>query len=90
MGTSITITDLDAVTFQRLEQEARRRGVDVNTLAREVLRQAVPPTDAQGASPAPTLHHDLDDLAGTWSEADARAFEAAVEGFGRIDPELWK
>jgi hypothetical protein len=73
-----------------LEQEARRRGVDVSTVARDVLRRAVPPSDAQGASPVPTLHHDLDHLAGTWSDADARAFEAAVEGFGRIDREIWK
>ena len=87
MGTSITITDIDAVTLQRLEAEARRRGIDVSTLAHEVLRQAVPPPQTQAAA---QTHHDLDSLAGTWSEADARAFEAAVEGFGRIDPELWK
>ena len=86
MGTTITITDVDAITLQRLQAEARCRGIDVNTLAREVLRQAVPPTQ----SPAPTkTHHDLDSLAGTWSEADSREFEAAVEGFGRTDPELW-
>jgi hypothetical protein len=90
MDTSITITDLDAVTLQLLKQEARRRSVDVNTLAREVLRHGVPPPEGQGASHATTLHHDLDDLAGTWSEADAWAFEAAVEGFGRIDRKLWK
>jgi len=90
MGTTITITDLDAVTLQRLESEARRRGVDVGTLARDVLRQSVPPVEAQPASQAGPVHHDLDALAGTWSEADARAFDEAVETFGRIDPELWK
>ena len=90
MGFSITITDVDAVMLQRLETEARRRGVDVSTLARDVLRQAVPPSEARRSSPADDLHHDLDALAGTWSEADARPFEAGVEGFSRIDPELWK
>lgn len=85
MGTALTINDLDVVTLQRLESEARRRGVDVSTLAREVLRQAVP-----SEVPTTQVHHDLDSLAGTWSEADARAFEAATVGFGRVDPELWK
>jgi hypothetical protein len=85
MGTSITIRDLDLVTLQRLESEARRRGVDVPTLARDVLRQAVPQV-----SPTSQVHHDLDSLAGTWSQADADAFEAAVADFRRVDQELWK
>ena len=85
VGTSITINDLDLVTLQRLESEARRLGVDVATLAREMLRQAVPTT----AAPTPEAHHDLDALAGTWSAADAAAFEAAVSDFERVDGELW-
>lgn len=89
MGTTITITDLDAVTLQRLESEARRRGIDLGTLARDVLRQAVPPSVPQPASSSPE-YHDLDALAGTWSESDARAFDEAVEAFEQIDPELWK
>jgi hypothetical protein len=90
MGFSITINDVDAITLQRLETEARRRGVDVSTLARDVLRQSVPPSEAAPPSPAAAPHHDLDALAGTWSDADTREFEAAVEGFAHIDPELWK
>ena len=89
-GFSITITDVDAATLQRLETEARRRGVDIGTLTRDVLRQAVPPAEAQPASPTSQPHHDLDAPAGTWSEADASAFETSVQGFTRIDPELWK
>ena len=91
MGITITINDLDPMTLQRLESEARRRGIDMGTLARDVLRQALPPVGGQlDRGAASQLHHDLDHLAGTWSEADAREFAAAVEPFGRIDAELWK
>ncbi len=87
MGTSITITDVDLVTLQRLESEARRRGVDIATAARDLLRQAVPPGPVPNT---PQVHHDLDALAGTWSDADARAFEAAVADFSRVDGDLWR
>ena len=92
MGSSITINGLDSMTLHRLEVEARRRGVDVATVARDVLRRGVPPAEPQGqaGSSEPHVHHDLDHFAGTWSEADADTFAAAVEPFARIDPELWK
>jgi hypothetical protein len=38
----------------------------------------------------PKIHQDLDQLAGTWSEKEAAAFEAALVEQRRIDPELWK
>jgi len=34
-------------------------------------------------------HHELDALAGTWSEEEAAAFTAAIEDTERIDPEMW-
>jgi hypothetical protein len=34
-------------------------------------------------------HHDLDDLAGTWSPEEAREFDAVVQDFSRIDEEMW-
>ena len=89
MGSSLTITDIDLATLQRLESEARRRGVDVGTVARELLRQAAPPATPP-PQPVTTVHHDLDSLAGTWSDADARAFEDGVSDLARVDPELWK
>ena len=84
-GTTLTITDVDASTLRSLELEARRRGVDVATVARDLLREAAPPAPA-----SPSGYHDLDPLAGTWTDADLQEFESAIGDFGRIDPELWK
>jgi hypothetical protein len=88
MGAAITITNLDPVTLDRLESEARRRGVDVGTVAAELLRASVPPV----VSPATNgqTHHDLDALAGTWSDDEARSFDTAVADLGRVDGDLWK
>ena len=36
------------------------------------------------------IHHDLDHLAGTWSEEDAAEFDKATEIFQQVDEELWK
>jgi hypothetical protein len=35
-------------------------------------------------------YHDLDFLAGTWTEADAEEFKSATADFDHIDAELWK
>jgi len=36
------------------------------------------------------LHHDLDHLAGTWSDEEAAEFDAALAEQRKIDPELWR
>ncbi|MFP4179850.1 MAG: hypothetical protein ACLFSA_07320 [Spirochaetaceae bacterium] len=35
-------------------------------------------------------YDDLDHLAGTWSEAEAREFEEYISPFEQIDEEMWK
>jgi hypothetical protein len=36
------------------------------------------------------VFHDLDDLAGTWSDADYQQFKKATKPFSVIDKDLWK
>jgi hypothetical protein len=35
-------------------------------------------------------HHDLDDLAGSWSKEEASAFDKALARQRVIDPDLWR
>ena len=37
-----------------------------------------------------TTYHDLDHLAGSWSEQEAAEFDRALAEQRRIDPELWE
>jgi hypothetical protein len=36
------------------------------------------------------IFHDLDYLAGTWTEEEGREFLEVTENFNKIDEELWK
>jgi len=78
---NLSVRGLDSATLARIRSIARRRRVSVNRVIVETLRE-------QYGAREPGFH-DLDRLAGTWSEAEADAFDAAVAPFGQIDPELW-
>jgi hypothetical protein len=80
--TTLTIEGLDPQTRERLDSEAKRRGISLPVLAGVLLKQSI---DASG-----NVYHDLDFLAGTWSEAEANTFDAASARTREIDPELWK
>jgi hypothetical protein len=88
MSVSLTIPDLDDDTYRRLEAEAQRRGADVESIAKKAIEKGL------GGDHAATLtgppYHDLDFLAGTWSEEEAREFEKNTSEFRRIDPEMWQ
>jgi hypothetical protein len=74
-------------SLQRIKQTAKRRGVSVNRLIADMLNAG------EGIAPAArslTTHDDLDKLAGTWSAAEARAFDAAIASFSQVDKGLWR
>ena len=78
---NLSLRGLDRPTLSRLKSNARRRGISVNRLIVETLRQ-------QYAGTGQTFD-DLDLLAGTWSKSEGAAFDAAVAPFAEIDPGLW-
>jgi hypothetical protein len=78
---NLSLRGLDHPTLSRLKSNARRRGISVNRLIVETLRQ-------QYANSGQTFD-DLDRLAGTWSTAEAAAFAEAVAPLAEIDPGLW-
>ncbi|HEX6986942.1 MAG TPA: hypothetical protein VF170_16310 [Planctomycetaceae bacterium] len=72
--------DLDWRTVERLEAEACRRGVDLGTAAAGILREHLGTT-----GPAAGKAVDLESLAGTWSDEEAKAFLEAGAAFRRVD-----
>jgi hypothetical protein len=83
---SLSLRIQDDELSRCLEQESKRTGTSINGLIVQALRSFL------GLSPhgAARVHHDLDHLAGTWSESDAREFAEAVKGFEAVDAELWE
>ena len=65
-----------------LRRRATEKGVSLNEVAIEALRQAVNLVDE------PVRHHDLDALAGSWVEDPE--FDAAIAAQDQVDPEAWK
>lgn len=78
---NISLRGLDSPTLSRLKSNARRRGISVNRLIVETLRQRY--------SVAARTFDDLGALAGSWSKAEADDFAAATAPFNDIDPGLW-
>ena len=84
MALSITIDQSDVALWESLRAEAARRGLEVDALVKELLREGLRPATTAGATPP---HHDLDTLAGTWSEEEAESFLSAIEYFQQVDEE---
>jgi len=91
MSTTINLDNLDPETLGGLRREAARRGVDVNELACELLREKFGPAQpTEGVSRPFHGTRELDDFAGTWSEKDFTEFMAAIADFEKVDEELWR
>lgn len=82
----LTVRDVDERLSSALKQEAAARGLSVNRLVLQLLRESV----GLSSSREPTLFTDLDHLAGSWSDEEAAEFERQLAGQRAVDDELWR
>lgn len=87
MRTSITIQDIDEATAKWINEEAKRRGVSIETLVLELIRRGI---SMERESSQLQAYHDLDPLAGTWSDEQATEFLNAIADFEQVDEKLWQ
>lgn len=68
-----------------LKKDAEDNKTSVNLIIIKFIEQGI------GYAPKGKrkVYHDLDHLAGTWSEQDAQDFEKNIRSFESIDKELW-
>lgn len=85
--TNLSIRGLDDQATQRLKEEAANQGVSINAFVIGCIRKAVGLSEEAGKD---VHYHDLDKLAGTWSEADVADFHEAIAAFERIDENAWQ
>ena len=83
---AITLRNIPADLGRRIERRAKEKGSSMNKTVIQILE------DALGTSRkrAVQLHHDLDHLAGSWSEDEAREFDEDLAAQRKIDPEPWR
>lgn len=85
--TTLSIRGIDEETARLLKEAARKTGTSVNSRVLELIRQGLGLEQGAGRG---AQYRDLDHLAGTWSEEDQGAFEAATAAFEEVDEELWR
>lgn len=79
---SFTINELDAKLAESLELRARREGLSSNQTVKDLLSEGL-----GLKNPSPVDHRaDFEDLAGSWTEEEARAFEERVKPIRVVDP----
>lgn len=84
---AITLRNLPPELARHIEHEAAESGLSLN---RTVIRLLEKGAGIQGGKPEATVYHDLDHLAGSWSDEEAAEFDRALDAQRRIDPELWE
>jgi hypothetical protein len=91
LSRTITIRNMPEKLERRIETMAADEGASLaQTVIRLLLRATGLGGPGDSGGPAGRgRSHDLDALAGTWSDDDAAEFDAALEELRRTDPELW-
>ena len=86
---------MKVVTLRNLSPELtriiRRRATEQRTsITKAVIGLLEEATGIRPTNRLRVLYHDLDALAGTWTNEDATAFEEHLGRLRQLDPELWK
>ncbi|MGH9897738.1 MAG: hypothetical protein ACRD4L_02665 [Pyrinomonadaceae bacterium] len=87
MSTAIIIQDIDETTAKWISDEAERRGVSVEALILELISKGI---GVECEDAKLQTYHDLDSLAGTWSDEQATEFMNAITDFEQVDEKLWQ
>ena len=85
---AITLRNLSPDIAKAVQQRAQTHRISLNRAVLELLEEAL-----GKSAPAKTRslsHHDLDPLAGAWSDRDAQEFDGALSAQRTVDQELWR
>jgi hypothetical protein len=86
--TQLTVRGIGVELHRALKDEAGRRGLSMNRYVLLILRQAVGLGYEHWQENV--TFHDLDHLAGTWTEEAFEEFEGQLDLQRDIDDELWR
>jgi hypothetical protein len=83
----VTLRKVPPEVSKVVQRRARERGTSINKAVISLLEEAV---GIRRKAHGPTLYHDLDALAGSWTKEEAATFEEVLRKQRRVDPELWQ
>lgn len=85
---AITLRNVPPTVARKIEERSRELGLSLNKTVIRLLEERLLP--AGGSPLGSRRYHDLDDLAGAWSDEEAAAFDRAVAEERKIDEEIWR
>jgi hypothetical protein len=83
----VTLRNLPPELARAIRRKADEKHTSVNKVVISLLEESA---GMRGKKTDKPLYHDLDTLAGSWTEEEASAFEKALARQRAIDPELWQ
>lgn len=83
---AITVRNLPPAVAKAVKDKARKERLSLNKAIVRLLEEAT----GAGRGKERVVHHDLDHLAGTWSEGEYEEFLSASKAHRPIDSEMWK
>jgi hypothetical protein len=84
---AVTLRNLPPDLAKVIRKTAQEKGISINKAVITLLEEG---TGIHKQKSKRTLHHDLDDLAGSWTKEEAREFNKALTEQRSIDPDLWR
>ena len=83
---AITLRNIPPEVQKAIRAKARQKRISVNRAVIELLEERVGILNTRKKS----AHHDLDDLAGSWTAAENKSFQKAVGSARVTDEDLWR
>lgn len=83
----VTLRNLSPELTRIIRRRAAEQRTSITKAVTGLLEEA---TGIRHTKRRRTVYHDLDALAGTWTNEDAGAFDENLGRLRQVDPELWK
>lgn len=83
--TNFNLRGIDPKVMTLLKREAEKQNISINLLILSCIELSL----GYSHKVKKPTYHDLDHLAGTWGEEDAKAFKESTKYFEKIDKDLW-
>ena len=84
---AVTVRRIPRELAQVITRRARTSGTSVSKAVMGLLEEAAGLAKRKRGS---VLHHDLDELAGSWGGEEASAFDRSLAELRSVDPDVWR
>ncbi len=83
---TLTIRGIDTELDTKIREKATLSGESINKIVLQMLKSAF---GIEKSKIFPT-YHDLDSMAGTWTQEDEDHFNQNIRELGEVDKDMWK